>query len=175
MPYVPPALHLQLRSSPSPLPRPAISRSCTARSDPVAVLSAQKAFPTLRLLELLQVPEGSAQDSADLVCAATPPVQCPGRTCHSIAHGEHTDLGSVDTGAGLRHPLSSPCPVVGEAPRMFLRGEQLYKRLSSLSRWCSRKVRDLWWQGIPPSVRGKVWSLAIGNELNITHGECLRL
>ncbi|XP_042792915.1 TBC1 domain family member 14 isoform X4 [Panthera leo] len=35
--------------------------------------------------------------------------------------------------------------------------------------WCSRKVRDLWWQGIPPSVRGKVWSLAIGNELNITH------
>ncbi|XP_012579506.1 PREDICTED: TBC1 domain family member 14 [Condylura cristata] len=38
-----------------------------------------------------------------------------------------------------------------------------------LSRWCSRKVRDLWWQGIPPSVRGKVWSLAIGNELNITH------
>ncbi|XP_012513807.1 PREDICTED: TBC1 domain family member 14-like [Propithecus coquereli] len=35
--------------------------------------------------------------------------------------------------------------------------------------WCSRKVRDSWWQGIPPSVRGKVWSLAIGNELNITH------
>ncbi|XP_069059296.1 TBC1 domain family member 14 isoform X3 [Pleurodeles waltl] len=33
---------------------------------------------------------------------------------------------------------------------------------------CSRRVRDLWWQGIPPSVRGKVWSLAIGNELNIT-------
>ncbi|KAM6362075.1 TBC1 domain family member 14 isoform 3-T3 [Alca torda] len=34
---------------------------------------------------------------------------------------------------------------------------------------CSRRVRELWWQGIPPSVRGKVWSLAIGNELNITH------
>ncbi|XP_069488101.1 TBC1 domain family member 14 isoform X2 [Ambystoma mexicanum] len=33
---------------------------------------------------------------------------------------------------------------------------------------CSRRVRELWWQGIPPSVRGKVWSLAIGNELNIT-------
>uniref|UniRef100_A0A8C4QI17 TBC1 domain family, member 14 n=1 Tax=Eptatretus burgeri TaxID=7764 RepID=A0A8C4QI17_EPTBU len=28
---------------------------------------------------------------------------------------------------------------------------------------------DLWWQGIPPSVRDKVWSLAIGNDLNITH------
>ncbi|XP_004715142.1 TBC1 domain family member 14 [Echinops telfairi] len=35
--------------------------------------------------------------------------------------------------------------------------------------WSARKVRDLWWQGIPPSVRGRVWSLAIGNELNITH------
>ncbi|XP_069600894.1 TBC1 domain family member 14 isoform X1 [Ranitomeya imitator] len=34
---------------------------------------------------------------------------------------------------------------------------------------CSRKVREMWWQGIPPNVRGKVWSLAIGNELNITH------
>ncbi|XP_061086101.1 TBC1 domain family member 12 isoform X2 [Conger conger] len=33
----------------------------------------------------------------------------------------------------------------------------------------TRRVRDLWWQGLPPSVRGKVWSLAIGNELNITH------
>ncbi|MCI4376983.1 hypothetical protein PGIGA_G00198020 [Pangasianodon gigas] len=37
----------------------------------------------------------------------------------------------------------------------------------------SKRVRDLWWQGIPPSVRGRVWSLAIGNELNITHGENL--
>ncbi|XP_067007796.2 TBC1 domain family member 14 [Anabrus simplex] len=33
----------------------------------------------------------------------------------------------------------------------------------------SRKAQDLWWQGIPPSVRGKVWRLAIGNDLNITH------
>nr|CAD7439676.1 unnamed protein product [Timema bartmani]CAD7452383.1 unnamed protein product [Timema tahoe] len=33
----------------------------------------------------------------------------------------------------------------------------------------SRKARDLWWSGIPPSVRGKVWKLAIGNDLNITH------
>ncbi|XP_057191462.1 TBC1 domain family member 14 [Triplophysa rosa] len=34
---------------------------------------------------------------------------------------------------------------------------------------CSlKRVRDLWWQGLPPSVRGRVWSLAIGNELNIT-------
>ncbi|XP_059374845.1 TBC1 domain family member 12-like [Carassius carassius] len=32
----------------------------------------------------------------------------------------------------------------------------------------TRRVRDLWWQGVPPSVRGKVWILAIGNELNIT-------
>ncbi|XP_075996592.1 TBC1 domain family member 12-like [Genypterus blacodes] len=32
----------------------------------------------------------------------------------------------------------------------------------------TRRVRELWWQGLPPSVRGRVWSLAMGNELNIT-------
>ncbi|XP_028976352.1 TBC1 domain family member 14 isoform X2 [Esox lucius] len=32
----------------------------------------------------------------------------------------------------------------------------------------TRRVRELWWQGLPPSIRGRVWSLAIGNELNIT-------
>lgn len=35
----------------------------------------------------------------------------------------------------------------------------------------TRRVRELWWQGLPPSVRGRVWSLAIGNELNITAGK----
>ncbi|VDN82148.1 unnamed protein product [Brugia pahangi] len=46
--------------------------------------------------------------------------------------------------------------------------------------WCSRILpnwenmkdskhcRELWWRGIPPKVRGHVWSLAIGNELNLT-------
>ncbi|XP_054454848.1 TBC1 domain family member 12-like isoform X2 [Anoplopoma fimbria] len=32
----------------------------------------------------------------------------------------------------------------------------------------SRRARDMWWGGLPPSVRGRVWSLAVGNELNIT-------
>ncbi|XP_041368705.1 TBC1 domain family member 12-like [Gigantopelta aegis] len=32
----------------------------------------------------------------------------------------------------------------------------------------TKKTRDLWWLGLPPNVRGKVWKLAIGNELNIT-------
>ncbi|XP_066154904.1 TBC1 domain family member 12-like [Euwallacea fornicatus] len=32
----------------------------------------------------------------------------------------------------------------------------------------SKKTQELWWQGLPSSVRGKVWHLAIGNELNIT-------
>jgi len=30
------------------------------------------------------------------------------------------------------------------------------------------KVRQLWWNGLPPNVRGRVWKLAIGNELNLT-------
>lgn len=32
----------------------------------------------------------------------------------------------------------------------------------------TKKTRDLWWQGLPSSVRGKVWCLAIGNDLNLT-------
>ncbi|XP_064601801.1 TBC1 domain family member 12-like isoform X2 [Liolophura sinensis] len=32
----------------------------------------------------------------------------------------------------------------------------------------NKKTRDLWWLGLPPNVRGKVWKLAIGNDLNIT-------
>lgn len=32
----------------------------------------------------------------------------------------------------------------------------------------TRKTRELWWNGIPSPIRPKVWSLAIGNDLNIT-------
>ncbi|KAL3275588.1 hypothetical protein HHI36_020343 [Cryptolaemus montrouzieri] len=32
----------------------------------------------------------------------------------------------------------------------------------------NKKTRELWWQGLPSNVRGKVWALAIGNELNLT-------
>lgn len=32
----------------------------------------------------------------------------------------------------------------------------------------TKKVRKLWWRGLPPSIRGKVWKLAISNHLNIT-------
>lgn len=35
----------------------------------------------------------------------------------------------------------------------------------------SKKVGDLWWNGVPPSVRGVVWSLAIGNDLHMTPGK----
>jgi len=34
----------------------------------------------------------------------------------------------------------------------------------------SKKARELWWHGIPTNVRGKVWKLALGNDLNITPG-----
>ncbi|XP_017774103.1 PREDICTED: TBC1 domain family member 14-like [Nicrophorus vespilloides] len=32
----------------------------------------------------------------------------------------------------------------------------------------TRKTRDLWWLGLPSSIRGKVWRLAIGNDLNLS-------
>ncbi|KAK7066370.1 hypothetical protein SK128_001112 [Halocaridina rubra] len=31
-----------------------------------------------------------------------------------------------------------------------------------------KKCRELWWQGLPSCVRGRVWKMAIGNELNVT-------
>lgn len=32
----------------------------------------------------------------------------------------------------------------------------------------TRRVRELWWRGLPPSIRGRVWRLAINNSLNVT-------
>lgn len=32
----------------------------------------------------------------------------------------------------------------------------------------SKRVKDLWWRGLPPSIRGRVWKLAIVNQLNVT-------
>ncbi|UJR26967.1 hypothetical protein I4U23_008274 [Adineta vaga] len=31
------------------------------------------------------------------------------------------------------------------------------------------KAYKLWWHGLPPRIRGKVWKMAIGNELGITY------
>lgn len=35
----------------------------------------------------------------------------------------------------------------------------------------TKRVRELWGQGLPPCVRGRVWKLAVGNELSITEGK----
>ena len=32
----------------------------------------------------------------------------------------------------------------------------------------SKRVHNLWWKGLPPKVRGTVWKLAVGNELQLT-------
>ncbi len=37
----------------------------------------------------------------------------------------------------------------------------------------AKKVHELWWLGLPPSVRGRVWKLAFGNDLHITQGSQL--
>ena len=30
------------------------------------------------------------------------------------------------------------------------------------------RIRELWWRGVPPKTRAKVWELAVGNDLSIT-------
>ena len=41
-----------------------------------------------------------------------------------------------------------------------------------LTNWCESKnekrTQQIWWHGLPPSIRGKVWKLAIGNQLSLT-------
>jgi hypothetical protein len=32
----------------------------------------------------------------------------------------------------------------------------------------SKEVKDIWWHGLPPGVRGEVWKKALGNDLNIS-------
>jgi len=43
---------------------------------------------------------------------------------------------------------------------------------SILPNWASvsgsKKTRAIWWRGLPPPVRGRVWKLALPNHLNIT-------
>jgi hypothetical protein len=41
--------------------------------------------------------------------------------------------------------------------------------------WSSRirnnpKLRDMWFRGVPSHLRGKAWSLAIGNDLALSKG-----
>ncbi|XP_028030588.1 TBC1 domain family member 14-like [Bombyx mandarina] len=40
----------------------------------------------------------------------------------------------------------------------------------------AKRTHELWWSGLPPSIRGKVWQLAIENKLNVTsatYQECV--
>jgi len=32
----------------------------------------------------------------------------------------------------------------------------------------TKRVHNLWWRGLPPKVRGTIWKLAVGNELQLT-------
>lgn len=94
---------------------------------------------------------------------------CAFSTCHSSSSSVWI---SVESGGKLPEGKVSGGEACVQMSLLPLRAN-IETHASVLFRWCSKKVRDLWWQGIPPSVRGKVWSLAIGNELNITHGEWL--
>nr|DBA15235.1 TPA: hypothetical protein GDO54_004476 [Pyxicephalus adspersus] len=65
-------------------------------------------------------------------------------------------------------PANLPAKSVHETLRHRQEYDEMVAEAKKRARRNTRRVRDLWWQGLPPSVRGKVWSLAIGNELNIT-------
>lgn len=71
----------------------------------------------------------------------------------------------------MTHMVRNFCKLMPKSLTLFVfEIDPVLLFILSAGRCTSRRVRDLWWQGIPPSVRGKVWSLAVGNDLNITHG-----
>ena len=37
----------------------------------------------------------------------------------------------------------------------------------------SPELKKLWWQGIPTSMRGKMWENAVGNPLSLSKGDSL--
>ena len=83
------------------------------------------------------------------------------------AGGEHR-LGRAHLEPG--HTAQLEQPVSGAATPLTPAGRDALTCLWLSRRCTSRRVRELWWRGVPPSVRGKVWSLAVGNDLNITPG-----
>lgn len=42
--------------------------------------------------------------------------------------------------------------------------------LKGVYRKDTKRCYELWWQGLPSKVRGLIWLLVIGNELNLTQG-----
>lgn len=34
------------------------------------------------------------------------------------------------------------------------------------------ELREMWFEGVPSHLRGKAWSLAVGNPLALSRGEC---
>ena len=49
---------------------------------------------------------------------------------------------------------------------VWFRSSQVLPHWSSC--WQSKKTQALWWRGLPPPVRGRVWKLALQNQVNTT-------
>lgn len=45
----------------------------------------------------------------------------------------------------------------------------IYDSCFFLNRKNAKRTLELWWSGLPPSIRGRVWQLAIENKLKISH------
>eukprot|EP00047_Mylnosiga_fluctuans_P022055 m.112588 g.112588 ORF g.112588 m.112588 type:complete len:497 (-) comp9119_c0_seq2:468-1958(-) len=124
-----------------------------------------------------------------LARAAPPPTTAP--TAHLILEARPSNLPAKTPEEERRHRLQFEAMMEGSR-RKQAQDEERRLRLEAARRkkeqailcaqgvWLetvlpdwkhkrdSKRVHDLAWAGVPPRVRGRVWSLAIGNELNIT-------
>jgi len=99
------------------------------------------------------------------------PAKCPQEELHhQLLHNklleesqrrEHVKLMEADR---RQEEISRQEEQMMQATKMWL--TEILPEWESSKKW--RKTREIWWQGLPPCVRGQVWKLSIGNDLNVT-------
>ncbi|XP_023218167.1 TBC1 domain family member 12-like [Centruroides sculpturatus] len=98
--------------------------------------------------------------------------RCPSACSANSRHSEECVASSTTALILENRPTNLPAKHPEEESRHKLEYEEMVKAARKkeqyLCRKDAKKTRELWWKGLPPSVRGKVWQHAIGNDLNIT-------
>lgn len=148
-----------------------ISRS----SQQVARLIKKDATSPLRTdTSLASTTEAEAVSSSGLIMEARPPGVQPKSVAEEERHQkQHREM--------MEEARRKEQEEGRERQRKLAEQRRTEEELSSLTSYWSgtvlpgwnvhrntKKTQTLWWRGLPPPVRGRVWSLALPNSLNLT-------
>eukprot|EP00048_Salpingoeca_helianthica_P021415 m.12141 g.12141 ORF g.12141 m.12141 type:complete len:491 (+) comp5959_c0_seq2:135-1607(+) len=155
---------LDLESPPSQSPKPAAATGLTSMFQ--KVLSPFQRTPPK--------PAASSVPASHLILEARPPT-LPAKSAEE-ERKHKAQYAAIMESARRRQERDEAKKVQQES----MRRKKEHSILQAQSQWtdviipewrtrrATRKVLEMAWAGIPPRVRGRVWALAIGNELNIT-------